>query len=41
MPSGNAYIIKFKLVDNNNKTIDCPDKFSYQFSKFKYYLYRL
>ena len=35
MPSGNAdnpYIIKFKLVDINNKTIDCPDKFSYQFS---------
>ena len=35
MPSGNVdnpYIIKFKLVDINNKTIDCPDKFSYQFS---------
>jgi hypothetical protein len=35
MPSGNAdnpYIIKFKLVDINNKTIDCPDKFSYHFS---------
>ena len=35
MPSGiadNPYIIKFKLVDINNKTIDCPDKFSYQFS---------
>ena len=35
MPSGNAdnpYIIKFKLVDINNKTIDCPDKFNYQFS---------
>ena len=35
MPSGNVdypYIIKFILVDINNKTIDCPDKFSYQFS---------
>ena len=35
MPSGNVdnpYIIKFKLVDINNKTIDCPDKFSYRFS---------
>ena len=35
MPSGtadNPYIIKFKLVDINNRTIDCPDKFSYQFS---------
>ena len=35
LPLGNAdnpYIIKFKLVDINNKTIDCPDKFNYQFS---------
>ena len=35
MPSGtadNPYIIKIKLVDINNRTIDCPDKFSYQFS---------
>ena len=35
MPSGNAdnpYIIKFKLIDINSKTIDCPDKFNYLFS---------
>ena len=35
LPSGNTdnpYIIKLELLDINNKAIDCPDKFSYQFS---------
>ena len=35
LPSGDAdnpYIIKLQLLDINNNTIDCPNKFSYQFS---------
>ena len=35
LPSGNAdnpYFIKLQLVDINNKTLDCPNIFSYQFS---------
>ena len=35
LPSGNAdnpYFIKLQLVDINNKPLDCPNIFSYQFS---------